>query len=564
MPPIFSIFTPSRHPANQIGYVASTHRYRSDYVNPSGWILNLDASPGLPKSKNGNVEVPSNITSFQWVVRQAQGGFSKTVMKDRTKSEMWKAEVEIPQPGQYDITLQVNLTNGQKQIGARAYRLRDFLIVSIGDSFAAGQGNPDIPAIPSPDEKVFCEATTILLAITKLKELVITFAKQLDKEAKQKIEDFLPFVGKIVVAELNGVEDAVGFVARGILSLGNIIVGVVKTIDAAVVEGAEVVLDIFGVGDGGEAEETRPRQARWQEPNAYRSYRSGHSLAAGQIESENEFGADRITFLSFARTGSEIQDGLLGPRKVDANIIGSALPSVSIDSWIGNRGQVQEAKETLLGRPINALIITIGVNDLDFSSSVTKSIIWTSADKRQMRIDETQEKLRDQLPRDFNSLKKAIDTQLKPRQVFITEYPAGLFTKLVNGQVKDGGPCGVLSSTNIPGTSIGFDLDLEDGKALRRLGKQMNQVIRTKADEFGWTFIGDIEQAFDGHGYCASQSYFVSAEESCLKQGDFEGMLHPNKKGHQTTRDCIARVLRREMLGPQENWLEPILNIMMS
>ena len=565
--PRFSISTPSRHPANQKGYDAISRRYGADYVNPKFWILNLDASPGLPKGPSGDVEVPSDVISFTWTVNQVDGPFS---LKDhRTSSPPWKAEVQIPRPGEYEVSLQVNLTGGRREINTRRYRLRDFLIVGIGDSFAAGQGNPDVPAISSLDEKALCEATTLLLAISKIRDMIRKFATALEKEAKEKIEDYLPFVGKIVVAELGQVEDVVGFVKGAIKDLQNEAVQLVKDVGGAIVEGAEEVLGGFGFGDGGEKKEVKSRPARWQEPNAYRSYRSGHSLAARQIETESDSHADRVTFLSFARTGSEIRDGLLGPRTVDPNLLGTDFSSLKIDGWTGNRGQIQEAKDTVLNRPIDALLITIGVNDLGFSSLVTESILKSGAKNRRDLIKQTEKKIDlnakppdGQLPRDFDLLKKAIDTQLRPRQVFITEYPAGLFTKFdENHQVRDSGPCDVLTST-----VGGLDLDLQDGAGMRRLGKLMNAVIRAKADKFGWTYVGGIEHGFDGHGYCAtpdSQRYFVKAQESCLNQGDFEGMLHPNKKGHEVTRDRIADALKRNLVAPQEDWLEPVLSIMM-
>ena len=115
--------------------------------------------------------------------------------------------------------------------------------------------------------------------------------------------------------------------------------------------------------------------------------------------------------------------------------------------------------------------------------------------------------------------------------------------------------------TGNPITGQGFNLDGPDARDLRGLGLSLNAQIRDKASEFGWVFVSGIAQAVDGHGYCAEHPYFVSAEESCLNQGDFEGMLHPNSFGHNATRDTIAQALHENLLAP--SWLEPVLNIMM-
>jgi len=548
----FSISTPSRHPANQNGYVSDLNRphYRADYVTPEFWILNLHAIPfGLSESSDGKPIIPTNIASFQWTVKQVEGTFSKTVTQGRSPS-MMHTRVRIPKPGEYEITLQVNVTNGEPEVHTRNYRLRDFLIVGIGDSFASGQGNPDVPAIPSLDEKIICETTTIALALTKVKESFNAFLTALKKETKEKIEDYLPFIGKMVVAEINGVEDVVGYVNSKIGDLRGIVVDVAST----VAEGVEEFASWFSIGDGGESGEIRSRPAAWQEPKAYRSYRSGQSLAARQVETDTLFGADRITFLSFARTGSEIDDGLLAPRTVDPFL----LDNRSLDEWVQNRGQIQEAKDTVQNRQIDALIITIGVNDLGFTTLVRRSLLWTSGERRTQRIRGVRRRLNEEFPIQLDNLRNAIESQLNPRKVFITEYPVGIFKELETQK-----PCGILGSFSVNNVFAGFNVDDSDAKDMGALGRLLNAQIRAKADEFGWVFIDGIEQGFDGHGYCANRSFFVSAEESCRNQGDFEGTLHPNKLGHEVTRDCIARALQKELLAPQQNWLEPVLNVMM-
>src|SRR4051812_23940288 len=91
----------------------------------------------------------------------------------------------------------------------------------------------------------------------------------------------------------------------------------------------------------------------WLEPRAYRSLRSGHAHAARLLEDRAK--GTVVTFLPFGRTGSEIENGLLGPRRTGGH---------SDDGWIGDIGQVQEVARTLGKRQIDALLIYIGVNDM--------------------------------------------------------------------------------------------------------------------------------------------------------------------------------------------------------
>ncbi len=266
-----------------------------------------------------------------------------------------------------------------------------------------------------------------------------------------------------------------------------------------------------------------------------------------------------MTFLSFARSGAEIREGLLGPRDGGRDA-----------EWIGI-GEIEEARRTVAGRQIDALIISIGGNDIGFAGTLTDLVAddrptWlstgndTNARKRIIAEAEARlEKLENEKPSSaYDELKAAIDFKLKPRQVYLLEYPTGLFETIApDGEVIDGKPCGVLEGPDI-------DLSRADGRETKRLGKLLNDLNRKKANEFGWIFINGIESEFAGHGYCAPKSFWVVAEESCRNQGDFEGMMHPNAKGQDVFRRRIAQVLRRELINPPADWLEPVLSVLMT
>ena len=295
-----------------------------------------------------------------------------------------------------------------------------------------------------------------------------------------------------------------------------------------------------------------PEPARWQEPRAYRSYNSFASLAAQDVENFSESSADRVTFLSFARSGAEIRAGLLGVRDHGR------------DEWIGV-GEIEEARRAVGNRQIDALIISIGGNDIGFAGSLTDLVIkdllaWNpvgnDSKERAKTRKKVEQKLENELPQALDDLKRAIDKELAPRQVYILEYPTGLFEKTgPDGKVEDGGPCGIFAS------SLDMDLDVNDGQAIKALGKKLNALIRDKAQQFGWVFVSGIEAGFAGHGYCDDQTFFVGAEESCRNQGDFEGTMHPNQLGHQVYREQLVQALRLHLF--QQAWLEPVLSTML-
>src|SRR3954452_10857825 len=134
----FTISTPSRHPANQNGDDAGEHRYGPEYVNPPYWELNLRAVPdGITEAPNGRERPPVDVVRVRWTIHQLDGAFTEAISRDRSTSvSMLRASVHVPEPGTYDVPLGLNLTDSTSFPNPRRYRIRDFLIVSIGDSFA--------------------------------------------------------------------------------------------------------------------------------------------------------------------------------------------------------------------------------------------------------------------------------------------------------------------------------------------------------------------------------------------------------------------------------------------
>ncbi len=546
----FSVFTPSRHPLFQRGYDSLLHRYRNEYVNPTSWDIHIIFLPEGVIEKNEKLTIPDRFRSIKWTV--SKSGMEDIIIEKKTLSSMPRTIIKVPEQGIYTITLQVKLMDGTSESKTSDFNLRDFLVVSIGDSFASGQGNPDSSAIPSSDQKITCKATSVKMIVSSIMPKIIEFSERgvLDLGNKLIIKN-LPIVGTAVNRVVSSTLDVTtGTVNRQIKIIKDTSVNFFRKTVHFLQESVEEFLGKFGIGDGGEFDSPRP--AVWQEPLAYRSYRSGHSLAVRKIELNSQ---NRITFLSFARSGAEIVDGLL-TRTLD--FVELTAKGIKLEEWIGNKGQVQEAEETIRNRQIDALIVTVSVNDIGFSGLTKKGILKADGADRTRRIAGAKRRIEEDLPRNMKLLKDEIDKRLQPKKVLITEYPVGVFKEIHDKNIPDNGPCGVLVSE-----LFGFGLNGTEANDLTNLGMLLNQKIRELASNFGWILVDGIEAGFDGHGYCANSSFFVSAEESCLNQGDFEGMLHPNAKGHELARDRIAEVLTREVMNPVI-WMDPILNVMMN
>ena len=376
----FTISSPSRHPASQNSYDAANHRYRDDYISPAVWVLNLSVGriplPDVPVIVvNGHRVLDHRGTTsrdadnlphgarIEWRIRRTDEGQWSAHVPGRYASggasgqetnfrRAIVTQIEVPAPGRYEVSLHVTLADGSVQITSCVYALRDFLVVGVGDSFASGQGNPDLPAIPAPDQELWCRATTLAILAERVRVLLEDLAR-LAGQGAVELAEMLPFAGKLLGKSLSSLGDVASLVASEVKDLAGEVVAVVRDLEAAAVEGVEELGSYFGIGDGADSDQPQPRPARWQEPNAYRSYRSAQSLAAAEVERSDEYSADRITFLSFARTGSDIRNGLLGPRRVDQTVLSHGPENVSIDGWAGDRGQLDEARDAVVGRPID-------------------------------------------------------------------------------------------------------------------------------------------------------------------------------------------------------------------
>ncbi len=545
----FSTF--SRHPATLLGYDAKAHQYRADYVRPARVPLIIDSGANLPlgpavipvsgfdrsgrfggtapviaaaapgpigggggggvtdpgarlrnelagiKPMRGRV-LPDDLSFFEWEIVDTRSSFTTTIRQTRKMPACWQLRTEVPLNARLEVELRIGWADGKVTSTTGRYRLVDKVVVSIGDSYASGEGLPDGQAVRTASQLLACEQATLAAIAAKIAQ------------------------------ELNGlgpVGDVIEDVLRGIVNTG-----------AKVVDVLDVVTGGWLFGGGGSI---TPRPAAWAEPHAHRSWLSAPSTAVRQIGSVGQGQARTITFLSFARSGSRIDKGLLAGR------------TGKRDEWIGRIGQIEEARRTLAGRKVDALLISIGGNDVGFSD-LRDLVTGDFFGDDQGNLDSfVASKLafvkgtaagQDNLRNRFNRLRSAVKV-LDPAHVIVTGYPVDLFSKVVGGKVVTSGGCGVFQND-----LLDLDITLQDAQGLRTIGTALNAALAAICAEFGWTFI-DVTAAFAGHGYCASGTFFVGHEESCKTQGDLDGVLHPNRAGIKVYADKTASVLRDKLFN---------------
>lgn len=292
-----------------------------------------------------------------------------------------------------------------------------------------------------------------------------------------------------------------------------------------------------------------PKDATWEDERCHRSAVAGPAQAARHVESTSQ--KTSVTFVHLACSGASIADpipddddpdgGLLDPYK-GIEPEGDPMPP-----------QVDQLKTLIGEREVDALMISIGANDMYFSKVVKDCLtnifgchkdnfdeggvdtyedaadIW---EKRSPLLGPLYDRLRDRLEQpDLADL-------IAPENIFVTQY----FDPTPG---EDGETCDPLVDGLIDGDEASWaSSTVVDG---------MNSRIKTKTEEFGWNFVSGITARYEGppgHGYCAEPHWVVRLEESMINQADKEGSFHPCAQGHGAYRDTIVTSFIKE-LDPQ-------------
>jgi hypothetical protein len=391
------------------------------------------------------------------------------------------AAVEITPPG------------GVPRRASAEILVQDLLIAGIGDSIAAGEGNPDRPVALSDDG--FCFRNFI---------------------ATGRSEYFRP--------------GRVGY--KG---------------DKACETGA-------GGGGSNMAEWSR-LSARWLSAACHRSLYGYQLRAALALAVENPQIA--ITFVPLACTGATIDVGLFGgqrARELTCGADGSTTCPSSMPAQITElRELLARAKRAQPNRALDLVFLTIGANDINFSGLVADVIIEASAERAifyrggvMTTVEDAQSVLERKLPGDFAKLRAA----LKPlvggnlsRVVYTTYGHPGLSP--------DGGPCpGSRDGFDVhPAFSLGGErlrkvaLFVQNRflPAMKALATCTGGVVCAAPASDRMSFADSHQAAFADHGLCARADSDPEFDRACFspkgesfEASSIEGATEPLKCGRPT------------------------------
>ncbi len=273
---------------------------------------------------------------------------------------------------------------------------------------------------------------------------------------------------------------------------------------------------IVGLGDSlasGEGNPDEPKRgdvpARWLDPRCDRSAKSYQAMTVARLRKAHP--ARQITFQFLACSGASIPIGLLGPYAG----INPASPDL--------QGQVEVARTAIDGQKPNAVLLSAGVNDLQFGAVAQFCATYSNCMNRQwgfsgMTLSEWLDEQFAHLPNHYFQLAAAFHAAgWDGKRIFITQYP-NLFND------SDGSVCARIHFTGP------FYMTRTEALGLEGRLIELNRDIATAAHDYGWHLV-KAPSGFNTHGYCAAHSWIVTYSVSKAQQGDPNGTLHPNLEG---------------------------------
>jgi lysophospholipase L1-like esterase len=275
-------------------------------------------------------------------------------------------------------------------------------------------------------------------------------------------------------------------------------------------------------------------RASWRDPSCHRSGRAGPARAALAVEDADP--RTSVTFVHLACSGATITRGLLGPQ-------GKRAP------------QVDRLVELAARREVDAVLMSVGANDIGFSRIVRGCLFKEpcgGASGAGRDVGHRLEVLRTAYRSLADQLQAPIG--LPAERILLTDY--------FNPSRDDGDShCG-KEDADADGR---FLTTPEWIWAERDVLVPLNATVAEAARLHGWTPVTGFDGLADGrgfrrHGFCAKDHWVIRLGESVKRQRDLNGAVHPNELGHREYGRRLAESLTRQFYpGPTSRPRPPLV-----
>jgi hypothetical protein len=564
----FDWTVPARFGADANGDGLTDYARTPDEINPSSWPVNFDAC-GLPPGKK-----------YKWHVDR----------RPVTTVTSCLYTHEFPAEGTYEVTLHV-VGDGPSFKVEDVVTVQDWLVVSFGDSYASGEGVPEVAQgtdelldaingtlqdLVDAQQNLAGAAASLQEAFARkgLAEAVLADAQQSfngfltacapdNFKAIQQCADFLaglPF--ETFDDARTHFNTAVQNAQERVDSLTNAYNQALAAFAAAqsAVANLTTTINILRAGLTPPRWQAPYANEDWGSEDCHRSAGAAPARAARALEEMDP--RTSVTFVHFACTGA------------------------TVDVFRANlRQQVPWANALVGSREIDAVLMSIGGNDAGFATLATACAVqqpcyvdspaFDPADVGfvcglfgAIGLGEPCNKLFGVFPAQSgkqvleagvaglpakyaelaNALLPKLDGLLEPRgddaervrsgRVYITEY--------VDMTKDDARIYCSFDRTDPLGAIPGITQD-EMAWLDVTATRSINGAVAEAAATHGWVSVGQIFSAYAPHGYCAENHWVVRAHETFLRQGDEKGVAHPNAQGHTHNGQAILAALMNDL-----------------
>lgn len=319
--------------------------------------------------------------------------------------------------------------------------------------------------------------------------------------------------------------------------------------------------DSFAAGEGNpDVEKIELNAPEWHGPGfgrglsiedanrCHNSRNNFHAVAARIFQARHP--ELHVEFISFACSGAKItEEGILAPYNgVEPNVTRPPMPAQidQVNEWADDWGLTK----------IDAMLISIGVNDVGFGTVVEKCAVspFSQCNEDRELASDVQRNVAS-LPMRYSRLFNAIrgrgtpHLDVAPRKVFLTNYPdptTGKYGQACSGSDFD--PFEALGSLSVEETEW----------AQNQVFRPLNRAI----GQSGFRVVDIDGGEFSRRGVCApaNSRYFNTNADAVRRQGAnwprtegvpvdalwSTGMMHPNIRGHELAGKRLADAVLQE------------------
>jgi len=421
--------------------------------------------------------------------------------------------------GPQQVTLTTTAADGTHGSDVQTVNVKDYLIASLGDSVASGEGNPDSAGncdVPGPLD---------ILPAPKGDNLrqMFSFCPKVNGQPS-----YLPSYAQDHQVQVNFDQ---------------------PTWWPQVPSPPSATADV-----------TDPHITENQSQQCHRSTHAGPARAAYELQNDpayNRDGTYGVTFLQLACSGASAWDGLLNgypglKQKPQGGVFTQLQP------------QLSDLQTLAAGRSVDAVTLSIGANDIGFSNILTECLkpymdctIFTSTGQNFVsEVAKNLKYLSDNLKKVANCLSGGVVSRdvvcpdkdigepaglgIAPSKVYLTTY-------FDPSQNDNGSPCDYEPLKNVA-SLYGVSLSSQEFQWANQfvLGP-LNATLKAAAAAHGWHLI-DVTPDFANHGICAKENWVNKFDEDFSTQGDQFGFFHPTGPGQDEYAKRILEALSANQL----------------